>query len=97
MSTEYKTNWNATWCEILNKEVPKILKEIKFDTWESELTVVGYSGDIYKIPGQKFIKIVLTGDKKEYFVLMLKHGKILDDNFPDLVRQFIYDNLGHRL
>ncbi len=97
MGIEYKTEWDAKWCDILNKEVPQILKEIKFDVWESELNFIGQDGDTHKIAGQKFVKLILTGSEKEYFVLMLKHGKVLDDNFPDLVRKFIYDNLGHKL
>lgn len=97
MSIEYKTNWDAKWCDILNKEVPSILKDVKFEEWESKLNVANSGGGTYKITGQKYIKLILTSDKKEHFVLLLKHGNVLDDNFPNLVREFIYVNLGHRL
>ncbi len=97
MAIEYKTNWDAKWCDILNKEVPPLLKDVRFEKWESQLDVEGIEGNTYTIPGQKFVKLILTGDEKEYFVLLLKHGKVLDDNFPNLVRKFIYDNLGHKL
>jgi hypothetical protein len=92
LAIEYKTNWDAKWCDSLNEQVPTILADIKFDVWQSELNVSA-AGCTYKIPGQKFIKIILTGNEKEYFVLSLKHGYVFDEKFPDIVRRFIRQNL----
>ena len=41
MAIEYETNWDAKWCDILNKEVPPLLKDVRFEQWESQLDVKG--------------------------------------------------------
>jgi len=93
MAQEFKTDWDAAWAETLNKEVPAILKDIHFDTWASELSME-CNGKTYYFKGAEFIKIVVAGDKKEYFIKALK-GDVLNDDFPLMVQIFIRDNLGY--
>lgn len=92
MAIEYKTQWHVSWLEKLNQELPKILNNVKFDSYQSELSFCGHDGTKHTINGQKFLKIIITCDEKEVFVQILKGNK-LEKNFPELLRVFIYTNL----
>lgn len=94
MATEYKTNWDASWVDILNTDVPAIINDIKFEVWESKLEIPSSNGESFPIKGQEFIKIIITCDDKEFFVKALK-GITLGNNFPNILQLFIQQNLGH--
>lgn len=92
MAIEYKTQWHVSWLKKLNQDLPKILNNVKFDIWQSELSFRDHDGIKHTINGQKFLKIIITCDEKEVFVQTLKGNKI-EKNFPELLQAFIYTNL----
>lgn len=91
MAIEYKTQWHVSWLKKLNQDLPKILNNVKFESYQSELSFHDHAGIQHTINGQKFLKIIITCDEKEVFVQTLKGNKI-EENFPDLLRAFIYTN-----
>lgn len=89
----FNTNWDAKWLDELNETVPRYIKDIEFEAWQTMLSVADSSGTTYQVPGSKLIRIIVHDDTKDCFIYRLKNGGHLDETFPLKLRSFIREQL----
>lgn len=90
---EIKTRWDIGWLDFLNESVAPLIKDVRFETYQTMLNVEvvrGGQDHSFKVPGQQHIKIVISMNSK-YFLQELKTGKLDEDQLIKTLHDLVID------
>ena len=90
----YIVPWNPTKVDEINHRLPEILSDVWLELEPTKFKMKSaIGGEDFEINGAPMVKIIVDVDDKDSFVVKLKGGNDIGENFPHQLRAFIAENL----